>query len=174
MWTLITGLIALAGAVYIFLLTPFQKEDANRRALHRLELFCPPSWNTYTVKQAREALSKLYRDLQYASRGKSFIITRAAAWEMKKIIDNIRPDDRTIDLEESKELYIWKTLIARLISRKEFLPEMFLSGKKFKGRLRKGVKYTNWVLDMYNKMNPDSIITGYADKLKNFKEQLCN
>jgi hypothetical protein len=166
--------IALLGAWYLYLLRPVAKEDARRCALHELECFCPPNWGLITKKNALEALSRLYKELQYASRGTSFVITRAAAWEMKKIIMRTPKWKNQVNERDSTELYVWKTLIAVSLGNKHIFPLMQSFQKKYKGKLKNSIKHTKWVLSLYNKMNDQVITIPYEHLLNEFKEKLLS
>jgi hypothetical protein len=167
-------LIGVAGAYILFLIKPSSKEDAKRRALHKLEIFCPPNWGTKNVGETLIALSKLYKELQYASRGNSFILTRAAAWEMKKIIDRSPRSDMIISTENSKELYMWKTLIAVSIGNKPIIPLFTNRQKKFKAKLANAKKHTKWVLINYDFMNKTKIVEDYFHLLEEFEKDLIS
>jgi hypothetical protein len=168
---LIAAAIAGIVTVYLFLLQPAAKEDANRCALHELEVFCPPNWNSKSVEEINKALSSLYKELQYASRGKSFIITRAAAWEMKKILKSKSNPGDMLNEEESQKLYVWKTLIAILLSKKSLVPNFTGFQKAFRGKLRRAIRHTRWVLAAYDHMNGTEL-SGHFLMLKKFKEDL--
>lgn len=169
---ILPAIIAIFGAWFLYLLRPVAKEDARRCALHELEFFCPPNWGLITKRNALEALSRLYKELQYASRGTSFVITRAAAWEMKKIIiRTVRWKDKVSE-QDSMELYVWKTLIAVSLGNKHIFPLMQIFQKRFKQKLNNSVRHTKWVLSLYNKMNDPAITIPYNDLLDRFKEKL--
>ncbi len=140
--------------IAVLLLKPAPKEDARRAALHELEFFCPPNWQKKSVKKSRKALSRLYKELQYASRGRSFLITRAAVWKMIEILKNKKVSRKT-----SKELYIWKTVIACALNLEKNIPIFpIYAQKKFKKRLKKVVEHTKWVVAIYNNETDDEIV----------------
>jgi len=168
---IVAALIVALSTLYIFLLQPAAKEDANRRALHQLEVFCPPNWSSKSVKKINRALSRLYKELQYASRGHSFIITRAAAWEMKKLLKNKTEPNEKLSEAESQNLYIWKTLIAILLSKKNLFPNIIWSQRKFKTTLHRAIAHTKWILFAYDHMNNTSL-KNFFPLLEEFEEKL--
>lgn len=168
---ILAAFIAAFSAANIIRLQPATKEDANRNALHELEMFCPPKWNSISVKEALEALSNLYKLLQYASRDNSFIITRAAAWEMIKILRSKTNSGALVNEEESQRLYIWKTLIANLLSKKNAFLSITCSHRRFKARLHKAIVHTKWVISIYDHMNNTSL-KNYFPLLESFENKL--
>lgn len=139
-------------------LKPASPEDAKRLTLHELECFCPPNWGQVPVPTAMEALSRLYKHLQYASRGRSFLITRAAVWKM---LDLLREKTSTIDRVENiigeklaMQLYVYKTVIASAIGNQMELPKNpGKEQKEYEKILEETVAHTLWVLKMYEQMN---------------------
>ncbi len=175
----IAALIAAFSAVVLFIIQPASKENAKRQALHELEPFCPPSWEKVKVEDAETALSEIYKHLQYASRGRSFLISRAAVWEMQKILDGFPEKGRLINMETAKELYIWKTLIACALGAQIIIPFFpHYSQKRFGRRLSKVINQTEWVLIAYNKMhmeddnNLKNEVKQVRKKLHDFEKRL--
>lgn len=170
---LIGIILSIGTTIFIFFVQPASKESAKRCALYKLELFCPPNWGQFDKSMATKSLSKLYKHLQYASRGYSFIITRSAVWEMIKILDNVQMVNGKIIGQDCKKLYIWKTLIAHALGSNNMILLNLSSQLKYKKRLPAIIKRTIWVLNMYEKMN-GSYNYNYELDLLNFKSKLLS
>lgn len=171
---LITGaliaLIATTVTVVLFILKPADKENAKREALHELELFCPPGFGSFLKADAMSTLSRIYKHLQYASRGRSFLVTRAAVWEMTRIVEGV--DGSEISPKIARQLYIYKSIIAFALGQQRHRPLFARSAqRKYRGRLKRVIKQTHWMIREYNKMNEPKI-EEFEKQLNEFQKSL--
>lgn len=150
------------------------KEDAKRETMHALECFCPPKWGRVRKRECVDALSTIYRHLQYSSRGRSYLLTRASIWKMMNLLDDMDVSPhRVLSQSQSMQLYLYKTVIAGAIGNQMRHPKRpNLDQKDHRQIIKDTLEHVYWVAVSYQEFNTSVPLIGQSSYSKWCEVQL--